>query len=91
MATGTTHWQPINRLVSPTAAGWFAGLAFLCAAAAPLPAADLGSAAFEYFSGHWDCAGHFAANGAADEGLSQHHRRCLQRHSLADVARLERR
>ena len=42
-----------------------AALGLLIAAAAPLPAADLGAAPFEYFSGHWDCAGHFASNGAA--------------------------
>lgn len=37
----------------------------LFAAVAPLRAADLGAAQFEYFGGHWDCAGHFAANGAS--------------------------
>jgi DNA-binding transcriptional regulator YhcF (GntR family) len=48
-----------------TAPKWFAAILSFFAAAAPLCAADLGSAPFEYFVGHWDCAGHFAANGAA--------------------------
>lgn len=65
MAIGTTRRQPIYRLGAPAALGRFAGVLFLLAAAAPMRAADLGSAPFEYFVGHWDCAGHFAANGAA--------------------------
>jgi len=60
MTTGTTDWQPRYRLRATF--GWFAATSLLSAAAAPLPVADLGSASFEYFSGHWDCAGHFAAN-----------------------------
>ena len=40
-----------------------AAISMLLPAAAALPAADLGASPFEYFSGHWDCAGHFA-NGA---------------------------
>src|SRR5580698_9870567 len=41
-----------------------AAISLLVACATPLAAGDLGAAPFEYFSGHWDCAGHFA-NGTA--------------------------
>jgi hypothetical protein len=37
----------------------------LCTAATAVSAAAVEAAPFEYFVGHWDCAGHFAANGAA--------------------------
>lgn len=43
----------------------FAVAAPLCTAATSSSAADPGASPFEYFVGHWDCAGHFAANGAA--------------------------
>ena len=51
----------MSRIASPA---WFVATVIGCAAATPAHAADTGSATFEYFVGHWDCAGHFAANGA---------------------------
>jgi hypothetical protein len=54
-----THSQSIHLLRVG-----FAVAVPLFTAAAPLGAADTGSTPFEYFTGHWDCAGHFA-NGAA--------------------------
>jgi hypothetical protein len=57
MATGATDRHPIH------GSAWIAAMAFLSAASAVF--ATAGSAPFEYFSGHWDCAGHFVVNGAA--------------------------
>jgi hypothetical protein len=54
-----THSQPMYLLGVGLAA-----VVPLFTAATPMSAADHGAAPFEYFSGHWDCAGHFA-NGAA--------------------------
>lgn len=51
--------------VAAAAPPWLAALLSLFAAATSLRAAESGSAPFEYFVGHWDCAGHFAANGAS--------------------------
>jgi hypothetical protein len=60
-----TVTNPIDRQpIDLTAARrWLAAVLAVFAAAAPLRAAEPGASPFEYFSGHWDCAGHFAANG----------------------------
>jgi hypothetical protein len=43
---------------------WLTAWSLLAVVLAP-QAAELGPAPFDYFSGHWDCAGHFAGTGAA--------------------------